>query len=42
MEVEGTVFEDIPEAVILKASLIAASRLIGQTVGSVPVTDRVT
>jgi hypothetical protein len=25
MEVEGVVFEDIPEAVILKASLIAAA-----------------
>lgn len=31
MEVEGAVFEDIPEAVILKAALIAASGLIGQT-----------
>lgn len=31
MEVEGTVFEDIPEAVIVKAALIAASGLIGQT-----------
>ena len=32
VEVEGTVYEDIPEAVILKASLIAATGLIGQTV----------
>jgi len=31
MEVEGAVFEEIPEAVILKAALIAASGLIGQT-----------
>ena len=31
MEVEGAVFEDIPEAVILRAALIAASGLIGQT-----------
>ena len=31
MEVEGAVFEDIPEAVILRAALIAASTLIGQT-----------
>jgi hypothetical protein len=31
MEVEGAVFEDIPEAVILKAALIAASGLIRQT-----------
>ncbi len=31
MEVEGTVFEDIPEAVIIKVALIAASGLIGQT-----------
>jgi Domain of unknown function (DUF2703) len=31
MEVEGAVFEDIPEAVIMKAALIAASGLIGQT-----------
>lgn len=31
MEVEGAVFEDIPEAVILKAAFIAASGLIGQT-----------
>jgi hypothetical protein len=30
MEVEGAVFEDIPEAVILKAALIAASSLMGQ------------
>jgi hypothetical protein len=30
MEVEGAVFEDIPEAVILKAALIAASGAIGQ------------
>jgi hypothetical protein len=30
MEVEGTVLEEIPEAVILKAALIAASGLIGQ------------
>jgi uncharacterized protein DUF2703 len=30
MEVEGAVFEDIPEAVILKAALIAASGSIGQ------------
>ncbi|HEY6023018.1 MAG TPA: DUF2703 domain-containing protein [Pseudolabrys sp.] len=32
MEVEGAVFEDIPETVILKAALIAAARVIGQTV----------
>jgi hypothetical protein len=32
MEIEGAVFEDIPEAVILKAALIAASGLVGQTV----------
>jgi hypothetical protein len=31
MEVEGSVFEDIPEAVIMKAALIAVSGLIGQT-----------
>jgi hypothetical protein len=31
MEVEGAVFEGIPEAVIMKAALIAASELIGQT-----------
>jgi hypothetical protein len=31
MEVEGAVFEDVPEAVIIKAVLIAASGLIGQT-----------
>jgi Domain of unknown function (DUF2703) len=31
MEVEGAVFEDIPEAVIVKAALIAASGLIEQT-----------
>ncbi|QWG14133.1 DUF2703 domain-containing protein [Bradyrhizobium sediminis] len=31
MEVEGAVFEDIPESVIMKAALIAASGLIGQT-----------
>lgn len=31
MEVEGTVFEDIPEAVIIKAALIAAAGLVGQT-----------
>lgn len=30
MEVEGAVFEDVPEAVIMKAALIAASGLIGQ------------
>ena len=30
-EVEGTVFEEIPEAVIVKAALIAASGLIGPT-----------
>jgi hypothetical protein len=30
MEVEGAVFEDIPEAVILRAALIAASELIRQ------------
>ena len=30
MEVEGAVFEDIPEAVIMKAALIAAAGLIGQ------------
>lgn len=29
MEVEGAVFEDIPEAVIMKAALIAASELVG-------------
>jgi hypothetical protein len=27
MEVEGAVFEDIPEAVIIKAALVAASGL---------------
>ena len=32
MEIEGAVFEEIPEAVILKAALIAAAGLIGQTV----------
>lgn len=31
MEVDGAVFEEIPEAVILKAALVAASELIGQT-----------
>jgi anti-sigma factor RsiW len=31
MELEGNVFEDIPEAVIIKAALIAASGFIGQT-----------
>lgn len=31
MEMEGAIFEDIPEAVILKAALIAASGLVGQT-----------
>jgi hypothetical protein len=31
MEIEGAVLEDIPEAVIMKAALIAASGLIGQT-----------
>jgi hypothetical protein len=31
MEVEGAVFEDIPEAVILRAALTAVSTLIGQT-----------
>jgi Domain of unknown function (DUF2703) len=31
MEVEGAVFEDIPEAVIMRAALIAASALVGQT-----------
>ena len=31
MEVEGTVFEGIPEAVIVKAALVAASGLIAQT-----------
>ncbi len=30
VEVEGAVFEDIPEAVILRAALIAASGLIAQ------------
>ena len=30
-ELEGTVFEEIPEELILKAALMAASRLIGQT-----------
>lgn len=29
MEVEGAVFEEIPEAVILRAALLAASGLIG-------------
>lgn len=29
VEVEGTVFEDIPQPVILKAALIAASQLMG-------------
>jgi hypothetical protein len=28
MEMEGVVFEEVPEAVILKAALIAASQLI--------------
>ena len=31
LEMEGAVFEDIPEAVILKAAFIAASGLIGPT-----------
>ena len=31
MEVEGTVFEDIPEAVIVKAALVAAAGLLAQT-----------
>jgi hypothetical protein len=31
IEVEGAVFEEIPEAVIMKAALIAASGLIDQT-----------
>jgi len=31
MEVEGAVLEEIPEALILKAGLIAASGLIGQS-----------
>jgi hypothetical protein len=31
MELEEAVFEAIPEAVIMKAALIAASGLIGQT-----------
>jgi hypothetical protein len=31
VEVEGAVFEEIPEAVILKAALIAASGLVNQT-----------
>jgi hypothetical protein len=31
MKVEGAVFEDIPEAVIIEAALIAASELISQT-----------
>jgi hypothetical protein len=31
MEVDGAVFEEIPEAVILKAALIAASGLVGPT-----------
>ncbi len=31
IELEGVVFEDIPETVILKAALIAASALVGQT-----------
>ena len=30
MEVEGAIFEDIPEATIMRAALIAASGLIGQ------------
>lgn len=30
-EVQGTIFEEIPEAVILKAALIATSGWIGQT-----------
>ena len=30
MEVEGAVFEEVPEATIMKAALIAASGLIGQ------------
>ena len=34
MEVDGAVFEEIPEAVILKAALLAASGLIGQTARS--------
>jgi len=29
MEMEGTVFEEIPEALIVKAALIAASGLMG-------------
>jgi hypothetical protein len=32
VEVEGAIFEDIPEAFILRAALIAASELVGQTV----------
>lgn len=31
MEVEGAVFEDIPEAVIIQAALIAAAGLVGRT-----------
>jgi hypothetical protein len=31
MEVEGAVFEDIPEAIIMKAALIAAAGSVGQT-----------
>jgi hypothetical protein len=31
LEVEGAVLENIPEAVIMKAALIAASGLIGKT-----------
>lgn len=31
VEVEGAIFEDIPEAIIVKAALIAASGMIGQT-----------
>ena len=31
MKIEGNAFEYIPEAVIMKAALIAASGLIGQT-----------
>jgi hypothetical protein len=30
-ELEGTVFEEIPEELILRAALVAASRLVGRT-----------
>jgi hypothetical protein len=31
MEVEGAVFEDIPERIIVKGALLAASKLVGET-----------